>query len=326
VKNVKSDSDSSVGRLLAETLDAHAASVPEGACLDAGTLAAWADDALSSGERAQSEAHAASCARCQAMLAVMIKTAPQAVTRKRPWRIPALGWLIPLTAAAAAVLLWTIVPGRMMPPSSDRPVPEVRATAPADRRPASTPAPAKQDQAELRRRLTASRVPPDLKAPAAASTSQPDAKSGAEKAAALDRLENFEKRGQAASAANRLATAGAVIVSTSPASRWRFVTGGGVERSTDGGVTWQAQETGATVTLAGGASPSPSVCWLVGPAGTVLLSTDGKFWQRIPFPEPTDLTSVRAADDRTATVTASDGRTFTTRDGGLTWVRSGNAR
>ena len=86
------------------------------------------------------------------------------------------------------------------------------------------------------------------------------------------------------------------------------------------------QETGATVTLAGGASPSPSVCWLVGPAGTVLLSTDGLRWQRLRFPETMDLMSVRAADDKIASVTASDGRTFSTRDRGLTWVRSSNVQ
>ena len=110
----------------------------------------------------------------------------------------------------------------------------------------------------------------------------------------------------------RSGAAGTVIVSSSQASRWRIVPGGTVERSTDGGSTWQAQETGATVTLAGGASPAPSICWLVGPTGTVLLSTDGRSWQRIAFPEATDLISVRATDEKNAAVTESDGRTFTT--------------
>jgi hypothetical protein len=121
----------------------------------------------------------------------------------------------------------------------------------------------------------------------------------------------------------RAGAAGTVIVSSSQASRWRIAPGGAVERSTDGGATWQPQATGATVTLAGGASPSPSVCWLVGPTGTVLLSTDGRTWRRIAFPEETDLISVRATDEKIAGVTTSDGRTFSTRDGGLTWVRSG---
>jgi photosystem II stability/assembly factor-like uncharacterized protein len=124
----------------------------------------------------------------------------------------------------------------------------------------------------------------------------------------------------------RRTAADSVIVSSIPVSRWRIVPDGAVQRSTDGGLTWLTQETGATVTLAGGASPSPSVCWLVGPVGTVLLSTDGRSWRRIAFPEATDLMSVRAIDDKSATVTASDGRTFSTKDGGLTWVRSGNVQ
>ena len=115
------------------------------------------------------------------------------------------------------------------------------------------------------------------------------------------------------------AVSGAMIVSTTPSSRWRTVPGGAVERSTDGGSTWQRQQTGVTSTLTAGASPSPLVCWLVGQRGIVLLSTDGTAWMRVAFPEPIDLVSVRATDARTATVTASDGRAFDTTDGGTTW-------
>ncbi len=95
--------------------------------------------------------------------------------------------------------------------------------------------------------------------------------------------------------------------------------GGAVQRSTDGGSTWQTQQTGVTGTLTAGASPSPLVCWVVGPRGRVLLSTDGTTWKQVPVSEPIDLVSVTATDDKTATVTASDGRTFATADGGATW-------
>jgi hypothetical protein len=385
VKNVESDRDSFIGRLLAETLEAHGAPVGEGSCLDAETLAAWADDTLGRRERATAEAHAASCARCQALLAVMMKTAPPAVAEKSAWRIPTLGWLIPLTAAAAAVLIWAIVPGRAPIPSSDRlvarasdrtpsvpgdhpvPVPRDRPAsgqvATQGRSAAGTPLPAKPE-AQLQRQLASSRASTDITAPSSAPRVSRDSSREEARAAALDKLEALEKVGQrapvttsakepsqaviagggarvepstaaAAPAASpgvaafasrvalaRSGAAGAVIVSSSQASQWRLVPGGTVERSTDGGSTWQAQETGATVTLTGGASPSPSVCWLVGPTGTVLLSTDGRSWRRLAFPEATDLISVRAADEKIATVTASDGRTFSTRDGGLTWVRT----
>jgi photosystem II stability/assembly factor-like uncharacterized protein len=95
-----------------------------------------------------------------------------------------------------------------------------------------------------------------------------------------------------------------------------------VQRSTDGGANWQLQQTGATETLTAGASPSPSVCWLVGPRGTVLISTDGRSWRRTAFPEATPLISVSATDDKIATVTTADGRKFSTTDGGITWERA----
>jgi hypothetical protein len=375
VKIVKRDAF--VDRLLAETLEAHVAPAPQGSCLDAETFAAWADDTLNGHERATAEAHAASCARCQALLAVMVKTAPPVVADKSAWRLPALGWLIPLTAAAAAVLVWTIVPGRAPLPSSnlsvpqpgDRPlpVPSDRPTSASGQvgTPARSAAGTPPPETALRRQFPSSRAPTDITAPSSRPRVSRDSSREEASAAAVDKLEALEKveqkapattsakepsqvvtggggeraegstvaaappaSGSAANFASRVAlarsgAAGTVILSSSQASRWRIVPGGTVERSTDGGSTWQAQETGATVTLAGGASPSPSVCWLVGPTGTVLLSTDGRSWQRIAFPEATDLISVRAADEKIATVTASDGRTFNTRDGGLTWVRSG---
>jgi len=51
----------------------------------------------------------------------------------------------------------------------------------------------------------------------------------------------------------------------------------------------------------------------------VVLSIDGRTWQRVQFPEAIDLTAVRAPDATNAIVTAADGRTFTTADGGRTW-------
>src|SRR5262249_38092686 len=49
--------------------------------------------------------HASACARCQALLAAMARTAPPAPTRSW-WRSPIITWLVPITAAAAAVLVW----------------------------------------------------------------------------------------------------------------------------------------------------------------------------------------------------------------------------
>jgi len=77
--------------------------------------------------------------------------------------------------------------------------------------------------------------------------------------------------------------------------------------------------TGIGVDLIAGASPSRLVCWLVGRAGTVLLSTDGRTWRGVPFPVMTDLVAVQATNAQTATITTADGRTFQTTDGGRSW-------
>jgi photosystem II stability/assembly factor-like uncharacterized protein len=110
-----------------------------------------------------------------------------------------------------------------------------------------------------------------------------------------------------------------IIVSPDPAVRWRFAERA-VERSIDSGRTWQPQTAGAASELLAGVSPSPSVCWLVGRSGLVLLSTDGETWSRLGFPDPkADIVSVSAPDSLAATVVTADGRRFQTADGGSTW-------
>jgi photosystem II stability/assembly factor-like uncharacterized protein len=111
------------------------------------------------------------------------------------------------------------------------------------------------------------------------------------------------------------------IVSPDSMSRWRITGGRVIEHSTDGGATWQQQFSEATFTLSAGSAPSPSVCWVVGQDGVVLLSTDGRTWRRVGFPTTAALVSVRATDERTATVTDVNGRTYGTTDGGVRWTQ-----
>ncbi len=106
---------------------------PIGPCPDAELMAAFVERALPPGEASELEGHAASCSRCQAQLAALARSEPEAGTRGAtawlvPWR-----WLVPATAAAAAgLLLWVAVD------PTDRPFqPELaleeRIAAPADR-------------------------------------------------------------------------------------------------------------------------------------------------------------------------------------------------
>jgi photosystem II stability/assembly factor-like uncharacterized protein len=100
---------------------------------------------------------------------------------------------------------------------------------------------------------------------------------------------------------------------------WRLGAGGRLSRSGDSGETWHEQTSGVTADLMAGAAPSPATCWVVGAAGTVLLTTDGERWERRPFPLTVDLVAVVATSARSAVVTARDGRRFETVDAGFTW-------
>lgn len=109
-------------------------------------------------------------------------------------------------------------------------------------------------------------------------------------------------------------------------NRWRFRSGSAratAEVSDSGGREWMGVSVpdGTLPLLVAGAAAGGRVCWLVGRRGTVLLTTDGVTFQRVAFPESIDLTLVSAEDARRARVATTDGRAFTTADGGATWAR-----
>jgi photosystem II stability/assembly factor-like uncharacterized protein len=109
------------------------------------------------------------------------------------------------------------------------------------------------------------------------------------------------------------------IASPDPRLRWRLV-GTTVLHSSDRGATWVPTQPGVSAELSAGSAPLGAVCWLVGQAGVVLLTTDGTSWTRVPFPQLVDLAAVTARDGRSASVTTADGRIFTTTDAGATWT------
>jgi len=99
---------------------------------------------------------------------------------------------------------------------------------------------------------------------------------------------------------------------------------GQVQRSTDA-KAWEPVRIDPPVPgLTGGSAPSPLVCWLIGRAGVVLLSTDGVQFNRVTSPTAANLTSIRATDAMQATVTAADGQAYMTTDGGKTWKSADN--
>jgi hypothetical protein len=103
-------------------------------------------------------------------------------------------------------------------------------------------------------------------------------------------------------------------------AHWRIFVGNRVERSRDSGLTWTAIKIDAGLpSITSGAAPAGQICWLIGARGLVLVSADATMFTRVAAPAEVDLVSIQAADERSAVVTAADGRTFTTIDGGKTW-------
>src|SRR4029079_8492354 len=109
VKHAQTDREASFERVVADSLRTRAEESVTDRCLDAETLAAWADDTIDARERAVVEAHTADCGRCQALLAAMARTQPAAATAPW-WRVHMMTWLVPMSAAAAALILWIAVP------------------------------------------------------------------------------------------------------------------------------------------------------------------------------------------------------------------------
>jgi hypothetical protein len=84
---------------------------PSGRCLDAEMLAAWIDGDLTAADVSAAEAHVSSCARCQAMVAAIVRSTPPATAAVPWWRRGwALGALVPLTAGAAAIAIYIATP------------------------------------------------------------------------------------------------------------------------------------------------------------------------------------------------------------------------
>jgi hypothetical protein len=287
-------------------------------------LAAWSEGTLPSSEARQVEVHLADCASCQEMLAVFARTEPPAAVSfglgsvlsgfrsvvsgfsRTNWR-----WAVPLAAAATVAAIWVAIPeeertAQLNPtaaPALSEPSPAPATVLSTD---AAAPTRAKQaaarpdapassladrtapegrsknvDQLEAPRALEAKERDQDLKAEAAPSAPPSAAAQAAADAPAAPQPAQEQNRARAEGKVASLLrqAAPAEVVSPNPQVRWRIVPTGRLERSTNAGRTWEA----------------------------------------VVFPQPVNVTAVRAPSATTAIVTADDDRRFRTDDQGKTW-------
>jgi putative zinc finger protein len=282
-------------------------------CLDAETLAAWFDGGLNGAALEDVRSHVAGCARCQALVGAMGRTraaspAPQPERAPRWW----LAWAVPAAAAATVLAIWVAVPRPTSVSVNSAPAAPV---AKGEAQPQSVPPPASPVRTEpaapptplAKRNLQARARPSEAAPPAAAPQSGDAAQQKADNIATLSApaAPTAERR---EAAQPRAAIAGQLQARDAFAPNLC-------------GAMWPALPSDLAGQITAAAAPSADVCWLVGRAGTVLRSTDHETWQRVSVPQSGDLSSITATDARTATVTAADGRTFSTSDGGVTWTQ-----
>lgn len=309
-------------------------------CIDAETMAAWQDNALDAAQMSAVEAHLSTCPRCQAMLgafargSVTIEAEAPADRGFQLWK----WWLAPIAAGAAAVMIWMVVPEQQEIATSPAQPPAAVAVDALRERPAAPAAdqaaPSSEARAAKRDANAANRVEGEAKlkaetarddrqqqlkdnaAPKEQAFSQPATPAAAPPAAAR------EERAAAPAIAQLQKSArisiGLELMSPDPSRRWR-VAASGIERSEDSGTTWRLVRQSAGESITSGTAPTPTICWMVGQEGVVLVTTDATTFTRVDLPERVDVTTIMASDALVAIVTTADRRRFRTDDGGRTW-------
>lgn len=243
-----------------------------GPCVEPEAIAAWTEGTLSPKEAAAVESHIASCATCQQVLAVFARTTPPPDVSPSLWERWHLRWAVPVAAAATAVAIWVAVPDDRKAPIQDaftvadsvppaeqsQPAEQTQpagksepadAVAPSSARERSEPLARRDADSSLRAQAENREVRQEKEeadsqglvresARAAAPAASPAA------AAAPPPVVQGEPRTLADAAAapaqeRASAFAPAEVVSPDPAVRWRVLTTGQLERSTNAGQTWE---------------------------------------------------------------------------------------
>lgn len=122
-----------------------------------------------------------------------------------------------------------------------------------------------------------------------------------------------------------------LIPTPDPNVEWRITDNRFVERTANGGRTWQGQGLGTQVDLLAGSAPDANVCWVVGRNGAVFVAKGAgngnkPAWYGVPAPVAADLGAVSAKSASSAIVTTADGRQFETHDGGKKWKQANVSR
>jgi putative zinc finger protein len=324
-----------------------------GACLDAETLAAWADNGLSATEAAAVELHTSSCSRCTAVLAALERSAPAASTTHLWTPARLFRWLAPLAAAATAVAIWIAVPDRPLTQVAPAPAHDMASRAP------ETPNPEPghrtlEPEAPSPERRTLSAEPGTANRNPAPGTQNPEPQTQfapsvrVEKPAAeeqlrmRDELRRESAAPQALGAEADTAAKAPTTAASAPAAPAPTATPSAMARSAPPGAasadavakTLTANERTAfmsKVMASESVSPSnPLMRWRVVEFASVERSTDGgKKWAKTSPPPgvapnntpAVTVVAIRAVDGDRAVARTSNGVEFYTSNAGRSWTR-----
>jgi hypothetical protein len=313
------------------------------ACIDAETLAAWADGSLSTAEAAAVEVHLADCDRCTAMLATFARTIPAAPAPESIWKRWHLRWLVPVATAATVVSLYVLIPRQPSmqiatigsAPTTESQA-EPAAQTPAAPQPAvQTPAPAsvspaqpvqspgvreqdrfakREDSPRLQQRLEG-RVGVDANAAQPTSLNEsvaiaPPAREleGAETKLADAQSERFSPPPTAKTPAPASAPAPAAAPPPAAGATSAF--------SPDTGARARTPASARETTVFEVQSPNPMTRWRASGAGRVERSTDGGArWQPATLPESATLTGGSSPSPSICWLAGRSGAIYLTTDG-----------
>jgi hypothetical protein len=284
-----------------------------GVCPGPERLAGYLDNGLTSAERASVEAHAADCLRCQQHLSLLgalsVERPDPDAPASRPWLVR-WGWLVPVATAVLVVAVWTRTPAPVDAPAQFPRREVAPAVVPAPDPPASAEATgaalgtAATSEADRKRRDLAAQVQPPVAVPAAPlavpALPPPAAASDqvgqlADSARAPAEAEGKESAASAAPAreeARLMRKAVAPPIEAAASDRERYRVGGGrIERSRDGGASWQEVYSDTSLTFTATACAPNGPCWFGTTAGVVLRSSGDSF-TRSRLPEPGAITAI----------------------------------
>jgi hypothetical protein len=304
------------------------------ACLDAETVAAWLDGGLSGPALDMAQSHVADCARCQAMVGSIARIesrVPQVSPERtaRPW----LAWLLPLTAAAAAIAIWVAVPRYSRSPlpatANVEPIaPSVSRDARTSReRDQTKPSFAADEQKQLdsltaRKSDAKDHLQPTLDAPELRNdaarlkpeASKPIAPPSAGKLRVREEASNAAVAGAtAASSAAPAPPAAAPSAAAAPAPPTTALADKAAEPN-------RANERAAQRALNELAAPSSPARWRIAGSGLQRSTNGGQLWEDVSTGVTTPLTAVAAPSASVCWVAGRGGVVLLSTDGN-TWRR-----